>query len=125
MIPFSAVARATTGSRVAAMQRSATSTGTVARSSEHHGAGFPRFGSCNVSEGGHHFSPAAHPLAYEDYVHVETRRYAMIPVSVNPKTGERVVHFVQAAEPGGSQQQANFLGRLGLCAQHAISARAF
>ena len=36
------------------------------------------------------FTPPAHPLAYEDYVHVETRRYAMIPVNVNPETGERV-----------------------------------
>merc|ERR1712137_580979 len=96
------------------MQRSATSTGTVARSSEHHGAGFPRFGSCNISEGGHHFSPAAHPLAYEDYVHVETRRYAMIPVSVNPETGERVVlvtpsWLCASQQPGRWRAGRNFL----------------
>ena len=64
----------TTGARVAAMQRSTNPTATVACSSDHGAGTF--FSGRQPTMG--NFTFATHSLAYDDYVRVETRRYAMV-----------------------------------------------
>ena len=130
MIPFSAVARATTGSRVVATDGSKiTGSMTVARSrglgsSTNNAVLTPRAPTAGNFDAGQLVASAP-----DLRIDLEARIDVPIRLDLRTTTRARVAlipsHFGHAAEPGVSQQQAPLLGRFDPCAQQAVSLCAF
>ena len=130
MIPFSAVARATTGSRVVATNGfEITGSMTVARSrgldssaqgavltSREPAVGKFDAGQLNINAPDLCVDSDARPVAL---MRIDHRMDLCARVALMPS------HSLHATEPGVSQQLASFLGRFDPDAQRAMSVRAF